>query len=186
MVTICLILNKIKPWSEILHKNYLDTETTSTPISVKVFSSSSTVHIVISKTKNHCTESYIRVPVTLPLVHSERGCQTLQQLIASCRKDDVASPFLVHHKPGRKLKSKEKEHWTQLSPKQISDGFTQAAKDSGFFGNLKAGERPTLHECIALVSICMRRPGSQCNGCRRYAVTPDPQVPRRPTIALNG
>lgn len=108
------------------------------------------LHIVISKTRKHGKESFVRIPVSLPLVHSETGCKDLRALIARARESDVWSHYLVHHEPARKSKSKEKGHHTQLSPKQISDRFTAAAKACGLYVGLAPGERPTFHECIAL------------------------------------
>ena len=59
------------------------------------------------------------------------------------------SPFLVHWKPKR-IKAGEKAHWTQLSPKQISDGFAEARDATGLFDSVPIEERPTFHELIAL------------------------------------
>lgn len=107
------------------------------------------LHIVVSKTRKHGKESYVRIPTALPLIHSESGCKTLGDLVALCR-DDLASPFLIHWEPARKTKSKEKAHWTQLSPKQLSDGFAAARDAAGVQADVPKGERPGLHECIAL------------------------------------
>lgn len=107
------------------------------------------VYIAQQKTSRRTNKAFIRIPLTLPLVHSERGCKTLDELIASCR-DNVACPYLVHALPRRTMKSKEKAHHSQLSRKQISDGFATAREASGVYDHLPPEQRPTFHEIISL------------------------------------
>jgi len=116
------------------------------------------VRRIVSKTKSRGMEAYIMIPITLPLIHSERGCKTLKELINSCR-DNVPSPYLVHHKPYRRKLSKQKDHWTQLSKEEISNGFADARESSAFYQKLPPEERPTLHECIALGEHLMGNAG---------------------------
>ena len=107
------------------------------------------VYIAQQKTSKRTKKGFIRVPLSLPLAHSERRCKTLEELIASCR-DNVACPYLVHALPKRAAKSKEKAHHSQLSRKQISDGFAKARDASGVYAHLSPEERPTFHEIISL------------------------------------
>ncbi|MDH5738556.1 MAG: tyrosine-type recombinase/integrase, partial [Gammaproteobacteria bacterium] len=117
------------------------------------------IYKIISKTKARGIEAYIRIPASLPLIHSERGCKTLDQLISTCR-DNTASPYLVHMQPARRQKSKEKDHWTQLSGKQISDSFAQARDATGLYNHITVKEhRPGIHECIALGEHLMEKAG---------------------------
>ena len=105
-------------------------------------------YVIQSKPRKHGPSAYLAIPLALPCVHSERKCATLGEIVDSCR-DTILSPFLVHWKPKR-IKAGEKAHWTQLSPKQISDGFAEARDATGLFDSVPIEERPTFHELIAL------------------------------------
>lgn len=105
-------------------------------------------YVIQSKTRKHGPSAYLAIPLALPCVHSESKCATLGEIVDSCR-DTILSLFLVHWKPKR-IKAGEKAHWTQLSPKQISDGFAEARDASGLFDSVPKEERPTFHELIAL------------------------------------
>lgn len=106
-------------------------------------------HIIQSKTRKHGPTAYLRIPLSLPTVHSELRAQTLGDLIAACR-DDIACPFLVHERPRRMVRSKEKEHPFQLTPRAISDGFVEARDTAGVMSNLGPAARPTFHELLSL------------------------------------
>jgi len=112
------------------------------------------VYIKISKTKKHGPDSYIRVPEALPVVHSEFGAKTLGELIKKCFSAEetpaFGCPFLVHRRPKRVKKAKGREHPFQLRDQTVSKDFAAALKASGLYAHLKEGERPTLHELIAL------------------------------------
>lgn len=107
------------------------------------------VYIVISKTKKHGIDSYIRIPEALPLAHSAFGCNTLGDLLRLSRRDGIAAQHVVHHKPARIKKSAEKEHPFQCSRREIGDGFTAARDRAGIYDHLTQAQRPTLHELIA-------------------------------------
>jgi len=106
-------------------------------------------YVIQSKTRKHGPSAWLRIPLNMPLAHSERGDRTLDDLIRRCR-DDIPCPFLVHKRPERVKKSKEKDHPFQLSCKQISDGFALAREACGRFEQLTPAQRPTFHEIIAL------------------------------------
>ena len=117
---------------------------------------------ILSKTKSHGKESFIRIPANLKLIHSELGCETLDGLINYSKKlrretprrngktIGYPTPYVLHHEPKSKRLSKEKNHWTQLSKAQTSASFTDALKKAGCCSHLTDEERPTLHECISL------------------------------------
>ena len=107
-------------------------------------------YVVQSKTREHGKSAYIRIPLSLPLVHSQRGLRTLDGLIKSCWDDRVICPYLVHHKPKRVQKSQQKSHPFQLSPKEISDGFAEAREKTGLFKDIPKAQRPSFHEVISL------------------------------------
>ena len=105
--------------------------------------------LIQSKTRKHGKSAYLKIPGDLPTVHSEAGHKTLTDLINACR-DDVLSPFVLHEMPERKRKSKEKEHWTQISKKRLSRGFAEARDLTGLFDDMPEEQRPTFYECVSL------------------------------------
>lgn len=117
------------------------------------------VYIRISKTHKHGIAAYIRVPESLPLVHSEFGAKTLGELIKHCYADGVASPHLVHRRPKRVKKAKGREHSFQLTAQQISKGFAAARDASGLYDHLPDEQKPTFHELIALGEHLRKKQG---------------------------
>ena len=107
------------------------------------------VKIIQSKTRKHGPSAYIRIPLNLTLVHSALKLNTLAELIEHCR-DDTICPFVIHEKPEKARKSKEKEHLFQLTRSAISHGFSEARDATGLFDSMKPSERPTYHELLSL------------------------------------
>lgn len=105
--------------------------------------------IIQSKTHKHGPSAWLQIPLTLPVAHSENGATNLAEVIRACR-DDVPCPYLVHQRPQRVKKSRQKTHPFQLSPKQISDGFAEARDACHQFKDMPAAKRPTFHELLAL------------------------------------
>lgn len=106
-------------------------------------------HIIQTKTRKHGPTAYLRIPLNLPVAHSELGARTLAEIISSCR-DDIACPFLVHERPQRMVRSQDKEHHFQLTPRAISDGFADAREAAGVASHLPRAARPTFHELLSL------------------------------------
>lgn len=76
---------------------------------------------------------------------------SLEQLIKRIRAEcKMPTPYLVHRNPVHRKRNKTRNHWTQLAPRQISDGFKDARDASGFYKHLDPEERPTFHEIRAL------------------------------------
>ncbi len=74
----------------------------------------------------------------------------LDKVIKRCR-DDMASPYLVHRRPERKVKDRAgMDHWTQVKPQMLTRAFAEARDESGLFDKAPEGERPTFHEIRAL------------------------------------
>jgi integrase len=101
--------------------------------------------VIIQKTRKHGKNSNIEIPASLPVVYSAAGAKTLDDIVRNCR-DDLACPYLVHQMPKRWKESKEKDHFMQLSGKQISDGFAEAREAAGIIME----NPPTFHELLAL------------------------------------
>ncbi|PCJ32163.1 MAG: hypothetical protein COA90_04105 [Gammaproteobacteria bacterium] len=102
-------------------------------------------YIIQSKTRKHGKAAYLRIPVDLPVTHSEAKHKTLGDIVKACRDSNVC-PFVIHQQPKKRRPSKEKEHSMQLSGKEISNGFTQARKKAGIEGD----HPPTFHELLGL------------------------------------
>lgn len=74
----------------------------------------------------------------------------LEKVIKRCR-DHLASPYLVHRRPERKIKDRAgMDHWTQVKPQMVTRAFAESRDESGLFDNVPETERPTFHEIRAL------------------------------------
>lgn len=108
------------------------------------------VYRVVTKTEKFGTLSHLRIPLSLPMVHSEEGYSTLGQFIKSCR-DNIPCPFVIHEKPKRKGDmADEKEHWAQRTGDQLSKEFAAARDATGLFDEVPPVKRPSFHEILSL------------------------------------
>lgn len=74
----------------------------------------------------------------------------LKDIIKRCR-DDLASPYLVHRRPERKVKERAgMDHWTQVKPQMLTRAFAEARDKTRLFENVPDNELPTFHEIRAL------------------------------------
>lgn len=65
--------------------------------------------------------------------------------------DKVASPYIVHKKKlATNELSRECDHWTQMTNRNISSGFSGLRDKLGLYDHLDKKERPTFHEIRAL------------------------------------
>lgn len=75
---------------------------------------------------------------------------SLQTLIARCRADNIASPYLIHRIPERMKpqgqRSKRRDHHTQVLPEQITRAFAEVRDSLGIGGD----NPPTFHEIRSL------------------------------------
>lgn len=96
------------------------------------------MYVVQEKTKKHDT-GYLRIEVG----------PTLAGIVADCR-DDIASPYLIHRRPEKRIQRAGCDHWTQVTPEMISREF-QAVRDAlPEFNDVPEAQRPTFHEIRAL------------------------------------
>jgi len=87
------------------------------------------LYVIQEKTKKHDT-SYLKIKIT----------NELQLIIDKC-KDDIDSPYIIHK---RKLNNQNKlMHKTFVSPRMITEGFSNAMKKSGI-------SNTSFHEIRAL------------------------------------
>lgn len=106
-------------------------------------------HVIQSKTRKYGPSAWLRIPLELPVSHSENGSRTLGDVISACR-DDVICPFLIHERPQRQRRVDTKEHQFQLTATAITRGFAAAREAAGIGAGEAPEERPTFHELLAL------------------------------------
>ena len=75
----------------------------------------------------------------------ESGSQ-LEQLVARSRQDKIVTPYILHERPTRIVKSENKKHWSQILPDRLSKQFAKARDQLKKFYDMPAAERPTFHE----------------------------------------
>lgn len=92
------------------------------------------------------TTTYVRLKMKLS--------PELRDIVSRCR-DNLLSPYLVHKRPERIRKSRDKDHHTQCSPREISDGFADARDAAGITGE----NAPTFHEVRSLGAHLYREAG---------------------------
>lgn len=73
----------------------------------------------------------------------------LQAVIDRCR-DELVSPYMVHHRPLRRVKAPWRTHWTQLHPDMLTDTFSEIRDALGLYSNLPPRQRPSFHEIRSL------------------------------------
>ena len=95
------------------------------------------LYVVQSKTKRHTDAGWLRLPLT----------PALQEIIARCR-DNIASPYLIHRKPERKVK--KAGHWTKVDNRYLTRAFKAARDAAGCYSHLSDEEKPGFHELRAL------------------------------------
>ena len=115
-------------------------------------------YIIQSKTRKHGMAAYLRIPMDLSLVHSERDAKTLAELIASFR-DKIACPYVIHQMPERRAtkSAAEKSHALQLTGDHLSKGFAKARDLAGVGAG--SDNPPTLHELLSLGEYLRKQQG---------------------------
>lgn len=94
------------------------------------------LYVIQQKTRKHDT-GYLKIAIG----------PSLEKIISRCR-DDIASPFLVHRRPQKKVKREGMEHWTQIKPEMISRQVKKITDE--LLEDMPEAERPTFHEIRAL------------------------------------
>lgn len=102
-------------------------------------------HLYIVPRKTDST-TYVRLKMRLS--------PELREIVARCR-DTLLSPYIVHKLPERIRKSRDKDHHTQCSPQEISNGFAAARNAAGITG----ANAPTFHEVRSLGANLYRQAG---------------------------
>ena len=69
--------------------------------------------------------------------------------VLSKARSNIASPYIVHHIPSRKVRGADRDHWTQLSKEQISKTFSRQRDAAGIARQVDRTPQ-TFHEVRAL------------------------------------
>lgn len=96
------------------------------------------MYVIQEKTKKHDT-GYLRIEIG----------PTLAGIVADCR-DDIASPYLIHRRPEKRIQRAGCDHWTQVTPEMISREFQSVRNSLPEFQGVPEEQRPTFHEIRAL------------------------------------
>lgn len=108
----------------------------------------STLYVIQEKTQKYDT-GYLAIAI---------GKQ-LDAIIRRCR-DDLASPYMVHRKPERKIKDRKgMDHWTQVKPEMLTRAFAEARDETGLFDDVPPEKKPTFHEIRGLGTKLYRDQG---------------------------
>jgi len=98
------------------------------------------IQIQRKKTIKH-KASRVEIPIT----------KKIKSIIEDSRKDNVASPYIIHQQKQRSGKlAKDISHPTQLRNATISEDFSKLRDELNLYKNLPYEERPTFHEIRAL------------------------------------
>ena len=76
----------------------------------------------------------------------------IAKVIKRCRQSEIASPYLIHHRPKRKNPDKTKEHWTQILPNYLGAELRKIRDNLEVFQDIPRNQRPTFHEIRSLGS----------------------------------
>ena len=93
----------------------------------------------------------------------------LQKVLDRCKSDKIASPFIIHYVPKRKVKNNKKEHWTQILPLYLSEEFLCIVKKSKAYPNLTGRQIPTFHEIRALAIFLHKKSGKSAQALAGHA-----------------
>lgn len=105
------------------------------------------IKVVRQKTKKH------------EHAHLEIDCPQLAELISRARQSGIASPYIVHRCPSRKIHSDERDHWTQILPNHFTAEFRRLRDETRLFDGIPRESRPTFHEIRSLGSWIYKQRG---------------------------
>lgn len=126
--------------NEVSKMKYSDFEWLESPEIVENATVYGYLKIHRKKVRKH-DSSRVEIPVTA----------ALRDIYHLAKTDKLLSPYLVHKKKKQTNKrSKECTHWTQLTPRNISNEFSKVRDQLGLYPDLPQDERPGFHEIRSL------------------------------------
>ena len=106
------------------------------------------IYVVRQKTKKN-EWAHIRIALT----------PTINELIQRSRKSGVVTPYIIHREPERRIRAKDRQHWTQLTLNNFSKRFKAIRDEISLFKQVPPENRPTFHEIRALGSWLYEKEG---------------------------
>lgn len=86
-------------------------------------------------------------------------CPQLEDIIGRARQSGIATPYIIHRRPERKVEAEGREHWTQLTPNTFTAQFRKVRDKCESFKHMPRQHRPTFHEIRALGSWLYKKQG---------------------------
>ncbi|ATN93328.1 integrase [Marinobacter phage PS3] len=86
-------------------------------------------------------------------------CPQLEDIIARARQSEIASPYIIHRRPERKVAAEGRDHWTKLTPNNFTAEFRKTRDKCKCFEGMPRNQRPTFHEIRALGSWLYKKQG---------------------------
>ena len=86
-------------------------------------------------------------------------CPQLEDIITRARQSGIASPYIIHRRPIRKVAAQGREHWTKFTPNNFSAEFRKVRDKCKCFEGMARQNRPTFHEIRALGSWLYKKQG---------------------------
>lgn len=106
------------------------------------------LYVIRKKTKKN-DWAYLRIKVS----------NDIKEIFERSQTSGVLSPYLVHHKPKRRVAAKGRSHWSQFTPNYFTEKFREVRDSLAIFKDIPKEERPTLHEIRALGSYLYKKAG---------------------------
>lgn len=97
------------------------------------------LYVIQKKTAKHGASAFLKIKIG----------NTLQDIIDRCR-DALNSPYLIHRRPDRLIKSKTRDHHTKVLPDYLTKCFSAVRDATQLFQHLSEYQRPTFHEIRSL------------------------------------
>ncbi|PTY38587.1 hypothetical protein BGP77_11555 [Saccharospirillum sp. MSK14-1] len=96
--------------------------------------------IVQQKTEKHGERAFLRIKIG----------RELDEQIRKARQMMPVSPYIIHHQPKRKVRSKDKKHWTQIRGDYVGKQFEKLRDVVPEINAMPTEEKPTFHGIRAL------------------------------------
>ncbi len=86
-------------------------------------------------------------------------CPQLEDIITRARQSGIASPYIIHRRPARKVEAEGRDHWTKLTPNHFTAEFRKVRDKCESMKKIPREQRPTFHEIRALGSWLYKKQG---------------------------
>ena len=126
------------------------------------------LRVIREKTYEQTETAYIAVQITA----------TIDEVIKRSRQIQPLSPFIVHRMPEKKIKSKYREHWSQLLPDYLTRTFAKLRDKTGLVSHMSPDERPTFHEIRSLSGRLLEKQGWKEEKIQMLYGHADPEMTR--------